>query len=62
MPENESPEKRLFSALCLLASLGDLTVISRDRYSAAVKDPMWDRTYFTKSRAPNVICGVIVVT
>ena len=43
------------SNLCTLATLGNLAIISRDRY-VAVRRPMWYRTHVTKSRAIKTIC------
>ena len=54
-PENVSAEKGAVSSLCLLATLGNLAVVSRDRYLAVTK-PWWYRTHVTKSRAIKMIC------
>ena len=43
------------SALCIQATLGNLAVISRDRY-LAVRSPWWYRNHMTKSRAFKVVC------
>ena len=52
-----SPERRSVAALalCNLATLGNLAVISRDRY-LAVRKPMWYRSHVTKSRAIKTTC------
>ena len=42
--------------LCTLATLGNLAVISRDRY-LAVRKPWWYRSHVTKSRAIKFICA-----
>ena len=42
-------------ALCTLATLGNLAVISRDRY-LAVRRPMWYRNHMTISRAFKTVC------
>ena len=42
--------------LCMLATLGNLAVISRDRY-LAVRKPWWYRSHVTKSRAIKFICA-----
>ena len=49
------PVETAFSALCLQATLGNLAVISRDRY-LAVRSPWWYRNHMTKSRAFKVVC------
>ena len=54
-PESPSPEKGGLSALCLQATLGNLAIISRDRY-LAVRKPWWYRTHVTKSRAMKLTC------
>ena len=54
-PETVSPENAALSALCLLATLGNLAAISSDRY-LAVRKTMWYRIYGTKSRAVKMIC------
>ena len=54
-PESVSPEKGGLSALCLLATLGNLAIISRDRY-LAVRKPWWYHTHVTKSRAMKLMC------
>ena len=41
--------------LCMLATLGTLAVISRDRYLAVTK-PFWYRNHMTKSRAIKMSC------
>ena len=43
------------SVLCLLATLTNVAVISRDRY-LAVRKPWWYRHHVTKSRAIKMIC------
>ena len=45
----------LMSALCLLATLTNVAVISRDRY-LAVRKPWWYRHHVTKSRATKMTC------
>ena len=49
------PVESAFSALCVQATLGNLAVISRDRY-LAVRSPWWYRNHMTKSRAFKVVC------
>ena len=49
------PVQTATSALCIQATLGNLAVISRDRYSA-VRSPWWYRNHVTKSRAFKVVC------
>ena len=49
------PVESAFSALCVQAMLGNLAVISRDRY-LAVRSPWWYRNHMTKSRAFKVVC------
>ena len=49
------PVESAFSALCVQATLGNLAVISRDRY-LAVRSPWWYRNHMTKSRALKVVC------
>ena len=43
------------SALCIQATLGNLAVISRDRY-LAVRSPWWYRNHVKKSPAFKVVC------
>ena len=54
-PTSRNPEIAVLSPLCLLATLGNLAIISRDRY-LAVKKPWWYRIHVTKSRALKMIC------
>lgn len=54
-PDRASEEIATLAALCLLATLGNLAIISRDRY-LAVRKPWWYRTHVTKSRAMKMIC------
>ena len=49
------PVESAFSALCVQATLGNLAVISRDRY-LTVRSPWWYRNHMTKSRAFKVVC------
>lgn len=49
------PVQSATSALCIQATLGNLTVISKDRY-LAVRSPWWYRNHVTKSRAFKVVC------
>ena len=49
------PVESAFSTLCVQATLGNLAVISRDRY-LAVQSPWWYRNHMTKSRAFKVVC------
>ena len=49
------PVQTAASALCIQATLGNLAVISRDRYLAA-RSPWWYRNHMTKSRAFKVVC------
>lgn len=55
-PKLPSVETITFSALCLIATLGTLAVISQDRYLALNK-PYWYRNHVTTSRAFYLICG-----
>ena len=55
-PKLPSVETSTFSALCLIATLGTLAVISQDRYLALNK-PYWYRNHVTTSRAFYLICG-----
>lgn len=48
-PNRSSDELTALGSLCLLAILGNLAIISRDRY-LAVKKPIWYRIHVTKSR------------
>lgn len=54
-PGEISRETFAFALLCNLATLGNLAVVSRDRYMA-VKKPWWYRNHVTKSRAIKIIC------
>ena len=54
-PAPASPESAALYPLCLLATLGNLAIISRDRYLAVTK-PWWYRIHVTKSRALKMIC------
>ena len=56
-PKKSRDKISIFSPLCLLATLGTLAVISRDR-RLALKKPYWYRTHVTKSRASTLICGI----
>ena len=49
------PVESAFSALCVQATLGNLAVISRDRY-LAVRSPWWYRNHMKKSRAFKIVC------
>ena len=49
------PLHSALSALCSLATLGNLAVISRDRYMA-VRSPWWYRNHATKPRAFKELC------
>ena len=54
-PIGQSGESHSMSVLCLLATLTNVAVISRDRY-LAVRRPWWYRHHVTKSRAIKMIC------
>ena len=56
-PQKTSLERVLVSFLhmCVLASLGNLALISRDRYLAVTK-AWWYRNHVTKSRAVKLVC------
>ena len=56
MCPNTSIEIASLFPLCTLATLGNLAVISRDRY-LAVRKPWWYRSHVTKSRAIKLICA-----
>ena len=53
-PIGQSGESHSMSVLCLLATLTNVAVISRDRY-LAVRKPWWYRHHVTKSRAIKMI-------
>ena len=55
MCPNIQPFVSSMSTLCTLATLGNLAVISRDRY-VAVRRPLWYRTHVATSRAIKAIC------
>ena len=55
-PSPPGDEASALAGLCLLATLSNLAIISRDRY-LAVKEPLWYRTHVTKSRALKIICA-----
>ena len=55
-PGEVSSEKGALSALCLLATLGNLAIISGDRYLAVTK-PWGYRANVTKSRTMKMICA-----
>ena len=54
-PDRLSTEIAVLSPLCLLATLANLAVISRDRY-LAVRKPLWYRSHVTNSRTIKIIC------
>ena len=54
-PIGWSGESHSISVLCLLATLTNVAVISRDRY-LAVRKPWWYRHHVTKPRAIKMIC------
>lgn len=54
-PANASTESASLSALCLLATLANLAVISRDRY-LAVRKTLWYHFHVTNLRALKMIC------
>ena len=58
---DQSDESHSMSVLCLLATLTNVAVISRDRY-LAVRKPWWYRHHVTKSRAMRMICVVWFIT
>ena len=49
------PLQASFSILCGLTTLGNLAIISRDRY-VAVRRPVWYRNYMKNSRAFKIVC------
>ena len=49
------PHDSALNVLCSLATLGNLAIISRDRY-LAVRKPWWYRKHVTKARALRTIC------
>lgn len=55
-PSPPGDEASALAGLCLLATLSNLAIISRDRY-LAVKEPLWYRTHVSKSRALKIICA-----
>ena len=55
MCPNSHPLHSAISALCAQATLGTLTVISRDRH-VATRSPLWYRNHVTKSRAFKIVC------
>lgn len=54
-PDETSGAAHLMSVLCLLATLTNVALISKDRY-LAVRKPWWYRHHMTKSRAIKMIC------
>lgn len=54
-PDETSDAAHLMSVLCLLATLTNVALISKDRY-LAVRKPWWYRHHVTKSRAIKMIC------
>lgn len=54
-PDETSGAAHLMSVLCLLATLTNVALISKDRY-LAVRKPWWYRHHVTKSRAIKMIC------
>ena len=54
-PSQASIYMELLGSLCLLATLGNLAIISRDRH-LAVQNPLRYRIQVTKSRAMKMIC------
>ena len=52
---HEHPLYFAISGLCTMATLGNLAVISRDRY-LAVRRPVWYRNHMTISRAFKAVC------
>ena len=55
-PSEFSSEVHLMSVLCLLATLANVALISRDRY-LAIRKPWWYRHHVNKSRAMKMICA-----
>lgn len=60
-PGDLSAEAFAFAILCNLATLGNLAVVSRDRY-LAVRKPWWYRDHVTKTRAIKLICKTWLVS
>ena len=54
-PSQASNDMELLGSLCMLATLGNLAIISRDRH-LAVQNPLRYRIHVTKSRAMKMIC------
>ena len=54
-PGQVSSGLMLIGGLCLLATLGNLAIISRDRH-LTVQNPLWYRIHVTKSRVMRMIC------
>lgn len=54
-PDRSHDAVKMFAPFCVLATLGNLGIISRDRY-LAVKRPLWYRNHVTKVRAVKMIC------
>ena len=56
-----SPEKNVLPILSQATTLGNLAVISRDRFLAVAK-PWWYRNHMTRSRAMKLICVPWVIS
>ena len=56
-----SAEVPVISLLCILATLANVALISRDRY-LAIRKPWWYRHHVTKSRAMRMICVAWFIT
>ena len=56
-----SVEVPVMSVLCILATLANAALISRDRY-LAIRKPWWYHHHVTKPRAMRMICAVWLIT
>lgn len=54
-PDSSNSLVEIWAPLCILATLGNLAITSRDRY-LAVKRPWWYRNHVTKSRVMKMMC------
>ena len=54
-PDSSNGQVEIWAPLCILATLGNLAITSRDRY-LAVKRPWWYRTHMTKTRVRKMMC------
>ena len=60
-PKRTILPRHTLGTLCLLATLGNLAIISRERY-LAVKKPWWYRSHVTKLRAVLLICATWLIS